>query len=66
LQILYGFDQKPSEAVSPHTFINEGIPFGLQDPPSLAGLGSLDATNTDVFEEGGLRNSQVLTGFLCR
>jgi hypothetical protein len=43
--------------------IEETDQFGLQDPPSLAGLGGLDATNTDVFEEGGLRNSQVLTGF---
>jgi hypothetical protein len=38
----------------------------VQNPPSLARLGGLDATITDVFEEGRLRNSQVLTGFLGR
>ena len=46
--------------------IEETDQFGVQDPPSLARLGSIDATITDVFEEGRLRNSQVLTGFLGR
>jgi hypothetical protein len=46
--------------------IEETDQFGVQNPPSLAGLGGVDATVTDVFEEGRLRNSQVLTGFLGR
>jgi len=46
--------------------IEETDQFGVQNPPSLARLGGVDATITDVFEEGRLRNSQVLTGFLGR
>ena len=46
--------------------IEETDQFGFQDPPSLARLGGLDATTTDVFKEGGFCNSQVLTGFLGR
>lgn len=53
----------PLSILSP---IEETDQLGLQDPPSLARLGGLDAPDTDVFEEGGLRNPQVFTGFLGR
>ena len=46
--------------------IEETDQFGFQDPPSLSRLGGLDATITDVLEEGGLGNPQVLAGFLSR
>jgi hypothetical protein len=44
--------------------IEEADQFGFQDPPSLSRLGGLDATVTDVLEEGGLGDPQVLAGFL--
>jgi len=73
LQILFRSDEQPTEAgflplkaSSPASPIEETDQFGLQDPPSLARLSGLDTSNTDVFEEGGLCNSQVLTRFLGR
>jgi len=44
--------------------IEETDQFGFQDPPSLSRLGGLDTTVTDVLEEGGLGDPQVLAGFL--
>ena len=44
--------------------IEETDQFGFQDPPSLSRLGGLYATVTDVLEEGGFRNPQVLARFL--
>ncbi len=68
LQILYRSDEFPPPKALHSAFppVEETDQFGVQDPPSLARLGSLDATITDVFEEGRLRNSQVSTGFLGR
>lgn len=44
--------------------VEETDQFGFKHSPSLTRLGSLDATVTDVLEEGGFRNPQVLARFL--
>jgi len=68
LQILYRSDEFPPPKALHSAFppVEETDQFGFQYPPSLARFGGLDTTTTDVLEEGGLGNSQVLTGFIGR